>query len=101
MQQQQGDVTIELAKIPKSAKKLNHLTLAEGETTGHAHRITGGDGVATLYEEKGSLYLSVVGGSVVLTHEEHTAQTIPVGEYRIGRVLEYDYDTKEAKAVRD
>lgn len=101
MQQQQGDVTLELAKVPKNAKKVNHLTLAEGEITGHAHKITGGDGVATLFEEKGNLYLSVVGGSVLLTHEEHTAQTIAAGEYRVGRVLEYDYDTEEALMARD
>jgi hypothetical protein len=31
-------------------KKLPHLTLAEGEVTGHAHRIT--EGQAELYEAK-------------------------------------------------
>lgn len=98
---QQGDVTLEKATIPKSAKKLKHLVLAEGESTGHRHEIDGGNGVAVLFEEKGNLYLKVENGNVILTHQEHGALTIEAGEYLVGRVLEYDYESEEARQVAD
>lgn len=102
-QQQQGDVTLEVSKIPITAKRINGLTLAEGEVTGHAHRLSVPEGVtAELFqEEKGDLFLRVSGGTVELIHEEHAPQVIGEGEYRVGRVLEYDYDTEEAKRVMD
>ena len=99
---QQGDVCLESVKVPASAKRKNGLVLAEGELTGHAHRlIVPGCVTAELFEEKGDLYLKVSGGEVELVHEEHAPQVIEEGEYRIGRVLEYDYDTEEARRVQD
>ena len=99
---QQGDVCLESSQIPKGAGKLSTLTLAEGEVTGHAHRIVVEEpAVATVFEEKGSLYLKVAGGSVELTHEEHAPLTVEEGEYIVGRVLEYDYDREEARGVAD
>ena len=53
---QQGDVLIKKVTEIKG-KKLNHLTLAKGEHTGHAHTIT--EGNAELYEDNGILYLRV------------------------------------------
>lgn len=102
-QQQQGDVLLEVVKIPLGAKRKSGLVLAEGEITGHAHRLNVPKGVtAELFqEEKGDLYLRVSGGKVELVHEEHAPQVIEPGEYRVGRVLEYDYDTEEARQVRD
>ncbi len=102
-QQQQGDVIIEkISQIPSTAKKINHLILADGEVTGHKHEIICDNGIAELFqEEKGNLYLSVKKGTVTLTHQEHLPQIIKVGNYKIGRVLEYDYDTKEIEKVRD
>lgn len=104
VQIQQGDVTIErVNKLPSSAVRLNHLILAEGETTGHMHKINGGSVCedAVLFEEKGDMYLQVIGNSVTLVHEEHNAQIIDKGVYKIGRVNEYDYDTEEARKVQD
>lgn len=102
-QQQQGDVTLDVAKIPAMAKIIRGLVLAEGEATGHAHRLKVSDGVTAelLCEEGGDLYLRVSGGSVELVHEEHAPQVIEQGEYRVGRVLEYDYETEEARRVQD
>ena len=60
-------------------KKLSHLTLAEGEVTGHRHRIT--SGLAALYENNGILYLKVFSITAVLTHEEHEQITIPQGSW--------------------
>jgi len=95
---QQGDVLIQKVNEVKG-KKLKHLTLAEGEVTGHSHKITEGD--ADLYEHEGTLFLSVKSDKAVLTHEEHHAVEIPKGDYKIGIVQEYDHFAEEAKNVAD
>jgi len=53
---QQGDVLLHKVTEVKG-KKLNHLTLAKGEKTGHHHTIT--EGEAELYEHEGTLFLKV------------------------------------------
>jgi len=52
----QGDVIL-LPVQQNQGQKLSHLTLAEGEVTGHKHRIS--EGQAELYEEDDPLYLRV------------------------------------------
>ena len=94
---QQGDVIIERVAQVKG-KKLNHLTLAEGEVTGHHHTITEGD--AELYEEKGTLYLRVK-EKAILTHQEHEKIVLPKGDYVVRRVKEYDHFAEEARRVQD
>lgn len=94
---QQGDVILKVVSGCKG-KKLNHLTLAEGEATGHHHTITKGD--AELYEDNGTLYLKA-NEEVELTHQEHNAITLPKGDYKIGIVKEYDHFAEEARRVQD
>ena len=94
---QQGDVIIKSGKV--KGKKLDHLTLAQGEATGHHHIITEGD--AELYEDNGTLYLKVNSEKATLTHQEHHAVEIPQGEWEIGIVKEYDHFAEEAKRVVD
>lgn len=97
---QQGDVLIfKVDEIPQGAKRLDHLILAEGEATGHAHRIVSGD--AVLFAAETSLYLKVTSEKALLTHEEHGEQNIERGLYRIGGVREMDYDEMEARRVQD
>jgi hypothetical protein len=69
------------------AQRLNHLTLAEGEVTGHRHRIA--DGEAELYERNGTLYLSVRSESARLVHEEHKPIDIPRGLWQVRIQREY------------
>ena len=95
---QQGDVIIKKVDSIKG-KKLNHLTLAVGEATGHHHTITEGD--AVLYEDNGILYLHVESDSATLTHQEHKPITIEKGDYEIGIVREYLHFEEEAKKVVD
>lgn len=95
---QQGDVIIK--KVLKvKGKKLDHLTLAVGEATGHHHTIT--EGEAELYEENGVLYLHVESESAILTHQEHKSITIEKGDYEIGIIREYDHFAEESKRVSD
>lgn len=81
----------------KGMKKLKHLTLAEGEVTGHAHRIT--DGEAELYEHEGILYLRVKSESASLTHEEHKTIELPKGDYEIN--IQREYSPKGWRYVAD
>lgn len=103
-QQQHGDVLIcRVDEVPSGAKKVKseagYLILAEGETTGHAHRITDEPGVE-LYEAGGVLYLSAE-KQVEVTHEEHHTQTIDPGIYEIGRVVEVDPFEDAIREVAD
>ena len=82
----QGDVLI-LPSISATGTKLNHLTLAEGEVTGHRHRISAGE--AELFERDGILYLKVLSPSAILTHEEHAQVNIPQGNWEIRIQREY------------
>lgn len=83
----QGDVLLTPAhKI--EGKKLTHLTLAEGEVTGHRHRIA--EGEAELYEKDGTLYLKVLSQKALLAHEEHAAIAIPQGNWMVRIQREYE-----------
>jgi len=83
----QGDVIITNAnKI--EGKKLSHLTLAEGEVTGHSHRIS--EGIAELYEKEGTLYLKVLSDTATLIHEEHQKIKIPQGGWQVRIQREYE-----------
>lgn len=84
-----GDVLITGdASIPKGATKLDHLTLAEGEVTGHSHRITSGAGELFRFDDK--LYLRIQSEIATLTHEEHRALELPRGDYEIKIQREYE-----------
>lgn len=83
----QGDVIL-LPAEQVEGQQLPHLTLAEGEVTGHAHRIS--DGQAELREENGTLYLRVLSPEATLTHEEHKAIKIPQGTWMVRIQREYE-----------
>jgi hypothetical protein len=83
----QGDVIL-LPVEQVEGKNLSHLTLAEGEVTGHRHRIS--QGQAQLYENEGILYLRVLSDMATLTHEEHHALQIPQGNWMIRIQREYE-----------
>ncbi|NEO12262.1 MAG: hypothetical protein F6J98_38590 [Moorea sp. SIO4G2] len=83
----QGDVIL-LPVEQINGQQLPHLTLAEGEVTGHSHRIS--DGVAQLYEKHGHLYLQVLSETATLTHEEHQPIELPQGSWMVRIQREYE-----------
>ncbi|NEQ23064.1 MAG: hypothetical protein F6K28_28705 [Microcoleus sp. SIO2G3] len=85
----QGDVILLPVEQTQGAK-LSHLTLAEGEVTGHKHRIS--EGEAQLYQQNGTLYLRVLSETALLTHEEHNAIAIPQGNWMVRIQREYEPD---------
>lgn len=96
---QQGDVLLKKVTQIPNGKKLNHLTLAKGEATGHHHTIT--KGKAELIEANKKWYLKILSEEAILTHQEHKEIAIPQGEYEIGIVREYDHFAEEARQVID
>jgi hypothetical protein len=85
----QGDVILlSLSEPVVYGKPLAHLTLAEGEVTGHRHRISNGQ--AELYEKEGTLYLRVFSDTATLTHEEHKAIEVPQGDWMVQIQREYE-----------
>lgn len=94
-----GDVLVrQVSEIPTAAKKRLHLTLAEGEITGHSHRIAE-VGAATLFEKAGQRYLNVTAEHATLVHEEHGPITLSRGCYLIWQQREYS--PQEIRTVRD
>lgn len=86
----QGDIYVELVSaVPAGAAKLPHLVLADGELTGHRHRIDGGAG-AVLYELHDDRFLDVRAGEVNLIHDEHGTIALERGIYRVWRQREFD-----------
>ncbi|MBD1929906.1 hypothetical protein H6F74_27280 [Trichocoleus sp. FACHB-90] len=92
----QGDVIL-LWVEQTEGQKLSHLTLAEGEVTGHKHRIS--DGQAELYEANDTLYLRVLSETATLTHEEHNAISIPQGDWMVR--IQREYEPEGWKYVAD
>lgn len=107
---QQGDVLLKpvgaelhdnkgkFSGIPADAKPLDRRVLAEGEATGHAHRV---EGDAQLFELGDRLFMRVLGGDCRVVHEEHGPQQIAPGEYEIEKVREYNPFTEAVQNVAD
>ena len=67
-------------------KRQGDRILAEGEQTGHYHRLNEG----TVYEKKETLYFTVEHGmEVELTHPEHDTLIFTPGKYKVIRQREY------------
>lgn len=74
--------------LPANAKKTHRQVLAEGEVTGHSHRIAE-PGSASLYDCGGDLYLEVFDGGASVRHEEHRTIELQPGLFRVWRQREY------------
>lgn len=94
-----GDVIIAAAEVvPAGAKKRPRCILAEGEITGHSHRIAEA-GAAELFSFGNDLYLSVLAEQATVVHEEHAPISLPRGTYRVWRQREYS--PAEIRTIRD
>lgn len=85
----QGDVFISaVAAIPREAVKWRDCVLAEGELTGHSHRIDQ-QGAAELFEHRDRLYLRVLADEARVVHQEHGPITLRQGLYAVWQQREY------------
>ena len=106
-QARQGDVFIEA--VPASAVTKAHkpvakdrrgVVLAEGEVTGHHHRIQSPE-VCLLQAEGIHERVMTVGAASMLVHEEHTAIEIPAGTFVVSIQQEYDWFEEASRSVAD
>lgn len=79
-------------------KKLEKPILANGETTGHAHRI---DGAVDVFECEDGTRQFENRQPVMVVHEEHNPVEVPTGKHESGIVQEYDHFAEEARRVQD
>jgi len=77
-----GDVVILSHKQDKGGHDCKGV-LAEGEVTGHAHRVKGNAQV-TAEAEDAVHRLMTVAERVLIDHEEHKPKAVPKGTYKIG-----------------
>ena len=82
----------------KELKKRSDNVLADGEATGHSHRVVG-ENVA-VYGEQEERLLEIPNGGTV-KHEEHKEITLPPGDYDISIVKEYDHSEESVRSVID
>lgn len=96
---QQGDILIsKIDSLPKCCKSLKTRDIERSQTTGHAHKLSGGD---CSIKSKDNKKFILVKRQTVLKHEEHKPIKIPKGIYEIRKVVEYDHFTEEARQVQD
>jgi hypothetical protein len=94
----QGDVLVRKAKkLPRGAKQQEDRVVAQGEATGHAHRVVG-DGVVFRDPTSQQLYVRVM-SSATLTHEEHRPITLPRGIYEV--IGQREYTPEAVRRVLD
>jgi len=79
-------------------KKLEKSILAEGEVTGHYHKLEGSVDVFQVDEDIKEFDLLE---ETDLVHQEHSTVTLPSGEFESGQALEYDPFKEEARKVID
>ncbi|HEY1379146.1 MAG TPA: hypothetical protein VGF55_20255 [Gemmataceae bacterium] len=95
----QGDVFIAtVPAVPADAIPRPHCVLAEGEVTGHSHRVDQ-PGAARLFAHPTAMYLEVTAAAATIVHQEHSPVTLPRGVYRVWRQREYSPEA--IRVVRD
>ena len=82
----------------EALKRLEDSVLAEGEATGHAHRLSG---AVAVYEAPEKFRTFSLKEPDTVTHEEHGPVTLPAGDFCADRAVEYDHAAEEARRVAD
>jgi hypothetical protein len=80
-------------------KQLEKPILAEGEVTGHAHRLP--VGTAVIEDPDTGLREFDMAEPGELTHEEHGTVRVPAGLHVSGKVREFDHPSEAARNVQD
>lgn len=88
--------------IPKGSKSLKTDVLAEGEATGHTHRLRGNAQILEFKTEDGTVEKFVdAKQEAELVHEEHNTIQIPKGVYKVIQEREFDVIDEMAREVYD
>jgi len=103
----QGDIPVikiskeQLPKGLKFEKLIKDKIVAEGEITGHHHKlkVLEHTNLVEIAKDENGYYLKTNGG-VELEHQQHDTIKIDKGIYFIGKQFEYD-EVEKLKEVRD
>ena len=100
----QGDILLRPAQVPKDVVVVHRdsdgrLVLAEGETTGHKHKITA-ERMEIRQTTDGRFYLSLESAGK-MTHEDHATITLAPGKYVVEHEREFDWFQKSVRRVLD
>ena len=88
--------------IPKGSKSLKTDVLAEGEATGHTHRLVGQAQILEHQAADGTVEKFVdAKQDSQLVHQEHNTIDIPKGVYRVVQEREFDVIEQMSKEVYD
>ena len=95
----QGDVFIIAAlELPASGRMDRRTVLAEGEITGHAHRLQDPSS-GRVFSVGNELFMEVLADNATIVHEEHGPITVPRGGYAIR--IQREYSPQEIRRVMD
>jgi len=95
----QGDVFLILTEeVPTGGREPRRPVLAEGEVTGHAHRLED-PASGHVFSVGTNLYLEVVADNATIIHEEHGPVTVPRGNYAVR--IQREYSPEEIRRVVD
>ena len=105
----QGDllfIPIHSDELPADIKKRDSGILAEGEATGHAHKLASLEDAETFevtgWRGDSQVFVRVGSKGVSVLHEEHKTVTLdPATTYKVHRAREYDYLSNLTRSVRD
>lgn len=93
-QVRQGDIFFEVVEARKDGiKKIHTPILAEGEVTGHAHKIISPsiEEIDMSVDTNGDIYVFHATKDIVVDHEEHGQITLAAGEeWLVTRQREFD-----------
>jgi hypothetical protein len=95
----QGDVfLIATPDLPGAGRTERRPILAEGEVTGHAHRLED-PASGRVFSIGSDLYLEVISDFATIVHEEHGPVTLPRGGYAVR--IQREYSPQEIRRVVD
>jgi hypothetical protein len=94
----QGDLVIKkVDTLPSGLLQVKSGVILEGESTGHAHRLVGGQ---VFKDSQNLMYLNILRDAKIV-HEEHKPITLSKGTYMVMRTREWDYSASKAREVMD
>ena len=90
----QGDLIIKPAKIPAEVKEKKDGIIAEGEASGHLHRLSprqvkSGDAILFV-SPQGMMFVRVKSQEAIIEHDSHADIVLPQGDYEVGKQIEWD-----------
>lgn len=91
-----GDINFSPTQKREGAKKVENFVVAEGETPGHLHKLTGS---LAVFEDDTSYFEALE--TVELNHPEHGVIVIEPGVYKVWRERERDPYLNAIRTVRD